>query len=161
MANSLNFSLCSFSRTAHRVRTFLRVCASHQRSQTGAFTCQRFTGTVAISNTTARHRLTFSAPMLEVLARAAFPGRGERSEVNLMTCMVTSASPSPQVPSTPPAFGRPQTWETAGMGPALFKSAAPTQKDLPPCPLNQFLPQTASAWRHPWRRSTAGARGQR
>lgn len=57
---------CSSSLTAHRARTSLRVCVTHQRSPTGAFTCQRFTpGTVATSNTTAQHRLISSALTLE------------------------------------------------------------------------------------------------
>lgn len=162
MVNRFHCSLYSFSLTAHQARTFLRVCVSHQRSQTGAFTCRRFTpGIVGISNTTARHRRTFSAQMLEALAQAAFLGRGERSEVNLMTCMVTSAGPSPQDPSMPPAFGHLQTWEMAGMGPVLSKSAVPTQKHLPLCPLSQFHLQTPSPWMQPWRRSTVAAHGQK
>lgn len=162
VANSIVCPPHSSSLTAHQARTSSRVCASRRRSKTGALTCPRFTrGTAATSNTTARHRLTSSAPTLEAPAQVASPGRGGRPEVNLTRCTATSASPFPQVPSTPPACGRPLTWAPVAMGPALSKSAVPTQRRLPPCPLTLSLPQTASRWRQPWRRSTVGARGPR
>lgn len=156
------YSPHSSSLIAHQARTSLRVCVSHQRSPTGAFTCPRSTrGTAATSNTTAPHRPTSSALMLEAPAQVASLGRGGRSEGNLMRCTVTSASRSPQVPSTPLAFGRPRTWALAGMGPVLSRSAVPTTRPPPPCPLTLSLPQTVSRWKQPWRRSTAGARGPR
>lgn len=152
----------SSSLTAHQGRTFLRVCVSHRRSPMGAFTCLRFTpGTVATSNTTALRRPTSSARMSGAPAQVASLGRGGRAEANLMRCTATSASRSPRVPSTPLAFGRALTWALAAMGPVLSKSAVPTQRRLPPCPLTLFPPQTASQWRQPWRRSTVGARGPR
>ena len=160
--NTFIFPRFSSFLTAHQARTSLRVCVIRQKSPTGAFTCQRFTpGTVATSNTTARHRLTFSAQMLEALAQVASLGRGGRSEVNPRRCTATLASSSPQVPSMPLAYGRALTWAPAAMGQVLSKSAVPTQRGLPPCPLNLSRPQTASQWRQPWKRSTAGAHGPR
>lgn len=160
-----NFFICpphSSSLTAHQARTSLRVCVSHQKSPMGAFTCPRFThGTVATSNTTARHRLTSIVLMLAAPAQVASLGRGGRSEVNPMMFTVTSASRSPQVPCTPLAFGRPLTWALVAMVPVLSKSAVPTQRHLTPCPSTLSHPQTALQWRRPWRRSTVGAHGPR
>lgn len=162
VANSFICTPHSSSLTAHQARTSLRVCVSHQRSPVDAFICPRYTrGTAATSNTTARHRLKSSALMLEAPAQVASLGREGKSEGNLMKCTVTSASHSPQVPSMPQAYGRVLTWALAAMGPVLSKSAVPTQRHLPPCPLTLSLHQAASRWRQPWKRSTAGAHGPR
>lgn len=160
VANSFICTPHSSSLTAHQGRTYLRVCVSHQRSPTVAFICLRYTrGTAATSNTTARHRLISSALMLEAPAQVASLGREGRSEGNLMKCTVTSANRSPQVPSMPQAYGRVLTWALAAMVPVLSKSAFPTQRHLPPCPLTLSLRQAASRWRQPWKRSTVGAHG--
>lgn len=154
--------LHSSSRTAHQARTSLKAFVSHRRSPTGAFTCLRYThGTAATSNTTARHRPTSSAPMSAAPAQVASPEREGRSEVNLMKCTVTSASRSLLFPSMPQASDLPLTWALVAMGLVLSKSAVPTRRRLPPCPLTLSLPQTACQWRLPWKRSTAVALGLR
>lgn len=155
-----NLFLCPHSSflIAHQARTFLRVCATRRKSLTDASICQTYTrATAATSNTTARHRQTSSARMLGAAAQAASLETGERAGLNRRTC----TSHSPRAPSMPRACGRPQTWAWDAMGPAHFRSAAPTQKRLPPCPLSLSAPQIASRWRTPWKRSTAGAPGPR
>ena len=97
-------------------------------------TCQRSTpGTVATSNTTAQRRLTSSALTSAALAQGASPGRGGRSEVNLMRCTATWAGRFPSVPSTPLASDLRLTWAPAAMAPVLSRSAAHTQRHLPLC----------------------------
>lgn len=152
----------SFSFTAHQVRTSLRACVSRQKSPMGAFSCQRFIpATAATSDTTARRRPTSSALMLGAPAQVARLGREGRSEVNLMRCMLISASRFLQVPFMPLASVQRLTWALAAMGPVLSRSVVPTRRLLPPCPLTLSLLQTASQWRLRWRRSTVGARGPR